>query len=139
MKILLAIDGSAYTGRILEYLATHAEALGPAPEFTVLTAVDALPTRIGGLIGAPSLDRYYAATANEILGPIVQFAEKRGWHAQPRHGAGAPGHVIAALAEQGDHDLIVMGTHGHSDLAIPLGSTAEEVLARCDTPVLLVG
>jgi nucleotide-binding universal stress UspA family protein len=138
MKVLLAIDGSAYTGRMLDYLAAHAQALGPAPEFTVMTAVDALPPRLGSLIPAPSLDDYYDATAREILEPAVRFAEEHGWHAQREHGAGEPSDVIAALAQRGGHDLIVMGTHGHSDLCIPLGSTAEQVLARCDTPVLLV-
>ena len=123
---------------MLDYLAAHAQALGPAPEFTVMTAVDALPSRIGGLIPTPSLDDYYATRAREVLEPAVRFAQEHGWHTQHQHGAGRPGNVIAALAEQGGHDMIVMGTHGHADLGIPLGSTVEQVLARCDTPVLLV-
>jgi nucleotide-binding universal stress UspA family protein len=36
-------------------------------------------------------------------------------------------------------DLIVMGTHGHSALgSLITGSTVSGVLARCQTPVLLV-
>ena len=45
---------------------------------------------------------------------------------------------ILRQAEQMPADLLVMGTHGHADLGIPIGSTVEQVLARCDTPVLLV-
>jgi nucleotide-binding universal stress UspA family protein len=138
MKILLAIDGSAYTGRMLDYLAAHAETFGPEPDVTVMTAVEALPPGIGSAVSAPSLHDYYAGIANEILAPAMRFAEAHGWHAQPRHAPGSPADVIAQLAGNGGHDLIVMGTHGHSDLEVPLGSTAEHVLALCDTPVLLV-
>jgi nucleotide-binding universal stress UspA family protein len=138
MKVLLAIDGSAYTGRMLDFLAAHEEALGPSPEITVMTAVDALPPRFGAAMGEPSLQAYYAAQAGEILEPVLRFARQRGWRAQLRHGAGEPGDVITELAAQGGHELIVMGTHGHSDLEVPLGSTVEQVLARCHTPVLMV-
>jgi len=54
----------------------------------------------------------------------------------------ATGHAaeaIAAVADAGEPDLIVMGTHGHSALGnVLLGSVATGVLARCRAPVLLV-
>ncbi len=52
---------------------------------------------------------------------------------------GAPAQTIVETAEQGDYDMIVMGTHGRHGLPrVLLGSVAEKVvrLARC--PVLVV-
>ena len=37
MNILLAVDGSAYTKKMLAYLATHEELLGGTHTYTVLT------------------------------------------------------------------------------------------------------
>ncbi len=45
MKILLAVDGSDYTRRMLGYLATHQETLGCGHDYTVLHAVLPLPHR----------------------------------------------------------------------------------------------
>ena len=44
MKILLAVDGSPHTKKMLAYLATHMETLGGENEFTVLTVEPPLPT-----------------------------------------------------------------------------------------------
>jgi nucleotide-binding universal stress UspA family protein len=47
--------------------------------------------------------------------------------------------VIAKVADKGKHDLIVMGSHGHSNLMnLVMGSVTNQVLARSKAPVLLV-
>ena len=43
MKILLAVDGSDYTKRMLAYLAAHDEWLGDRHEYTVLNTVTLVP------------------------------------------------------------------------------------------------
>lgn len=53
-----------------------------------------------------------------------------------RHGE--PAAEILACAEEGGHDLIVMGTHGRKGLArMLLGSVAEQVVRDSPIPVLL--
>jgi nucleotide-binding universal stress UspA family protein len=52
---------------------------------------------------------------------------------------GQPFHEIVRFAEQGDYDLIVMGTHGRSGFnRFLLGSVAERVVRRAGRPVLTV-
>ncbi|MFT4978035.1 MAG: universal stress protein A [Myxococcota bacterium] len=54
-----------------------------------------------------------------------------------RHGE--PASEIVACAEEGGHDLIVMGTHGRRGLArMLLGSVAEQVVRSSPIPVLLI-
>ena len=45
MKILLAVDGSAYTKKMLAYLATHDEMFGANNAVTLITVQAPLPPR----------------------------------------------------------------------------------------------
>ncbi|MGL6205521.1 MAG: universal stress protein, partial [Giesbergeria sp.] len=52
---------------------------------------------------------------------------------------GPAGETIAKLADAGDYDLLVMGSHGHGALAtLVMGSVTTQVLAHCKVPVLIV-
>ncbi|MSP58747.1 MAG: universal stress protein [Myxococcales bacterium] len=52
---------------------------------------------------------------------------------------GIPWHEIVLRASEGDHDLIVIGTHGHTGLKhLFLGSVAERVVRRAPCPVLTI-
>ena len=43
MKILLAVDGSVYTRKMLDYLISHSAIFDPAHEYTLLNAQPPLP------------------------------------------------------------------------------------------------
>lgn len=52
---------------------------------------------------------------------------------------GVPYDEILRRAGEGDVDLVVMGTHGHTGLErMMLGSQSESVVRRCPVPVLVV-
>jgi len=139
MKILLAVDGSNYTKRMLSYVAEHDELLGPGHEYTALAVVSPIPAHAAKFLDRATLDEYYRDQAEEILRTVQQFAEQQSWTVHVRHAVGHAAEVIAALAESAKHDLVVMGTHGHSSLGnVILGSVVTGVLARCKTPVLLI-
>ena len=139
MKILLPIDGSDYTKRMLGYVAAHDEFLGAAHEYTVFTAVAPIPAHAARFLERGTLDDYYREQAEAVLGPVRKFAEQNGWNVRMVHAHGHPAEAIATQAEADKPDLIVMGTHGHSALGnLVLGSVATGVLARCKVPVLLI-
>ena len=74
-----------------------------------------------------------------ILEPIRQFFEKQGIQATYLAKVGPAADTIAATAEKGKFDLLMMGSHGHGTLTnLVMGSVATKVLASCSTPVLLV-
>jgi nucleotide-binding universal stress UspA family protein len=53
--------------------------------------------------------------------------------------AGSPGLVLTNLAKSKEFDLIIMGSHGHSEIAgLFLGSVTHKVLNRIYCPVLVV-
>ena len=139
MKVLLAVDGSDYTKRMLAYLAEHHELLGPAHDYTAVTVVTGIPPHAARHVDRNTLAEYYRDEANKVLDPVKAVAVQRGWKLAPAALHGHAPDEIAALAQRGDFDLIVMGTHGHSALgSLVLGSVASGVLARAKKPVLLV-
>jgi len=139
MKILLSVDGSAYTKRMLGYVAAHDEVFGAAHEYTALTVVPAVPPHLRAYIDAATIESNYLAQANEVLSPVLRFAQQKGWNLTAQHVVGNAGDAIAEMATASKYELIVMGSRGHSALAnVLLGSVTSRVLAQCDTPVLIV-
>jgi nucleotide-binding universal stress UspA family protein len=139
MKILVAADGSSFTKRMLAYLAAHDDWLGPKHQYTVLTAVPAVPPRAAAVLDKATLQGYYDESAEKVFKPIRSFLSKQGVSATYLAKVGAAADVISSTATKGRFDLVLMGSHGHGTLAnLVLGSTATKVLAHCGTPVLLI-
>ena len=139
MRILLAVDGSATTQRMLAYIAAHDELLGPRHSYTALTVVPAITSHAAAYLPQSSIDGWYETEADTVLEPVRKFAAQNHWELETRKMVGHAGEAVAQLAQEGNFDLVVMGTHGHTALAnVVLGSVATGVLARLRRPVLLV-
>ncbi len=139
MKILLPVDGSKYTRRMLSYIAAHDELLGSGHEYLLFTVVARLSSRAAEFFDRRTLDAYYQDEAEKALRAALSFAQKQGWAVSSDHAAGHAAEEIAAYAKAKKPALIVMGTHGHSALGnAVLGSVTQGVLARCTVPLLLV-
>lgn len=139
MKILVAVDGSPYTKRMLGYLAAHDEWLGPKHEYTVVNAVAAVPPRAAAVLDKTVLKQHYDEEAERVFKPIRTFFTRQGLKASYVAKVAAPADLIASVAGKGGFDLLMMGSHGHGSIAnLLLGSVATKVLAKCQTPVLLV-
>ncbi|WP_119292964.1 universal stress protein [Azohydromonas sediminis] len=139
MKILVAVDGSPYTKRMLAYLAAHDEWLGPTQQYTLIHTVPAVPPRAAAVLDRDVLKSYYEEEAEKVFRPIRAFFKKQGIEATFVYKVGHAADTIAAMAEKGRFDLLMMGSHGHGTIAnLVMGSVATKVLANCKTPVLLV-
>ena len=139
MKILLAVDGSAYTQKMLTYLTSHQEMLGAGQEYTIITVQPLLPARARAALGKEVVDEYYDEESTKILQPVQEFLKSRGVQAQSISKIGPIADTIIHAAQDGKFDLIVMGTHGHGALGrLVMGSVSSQVLAGCTIPVLLI-
>lgn len=139
MKILLPVDGSSYTKRMLAWLTTHEEWLQAPHEYTVLTVVPLIPPHAASMFPADQLKTYYDDSADAIFKPIRKFTAKHDLATSFISKTGHAPEVISKLADKGKFDLIIMGSHGHSNLMnLVTGSVATQVLARTKVPVLLV-
>ena len=139
MKILLAVDGSSYTKKMLAYLTTHNELFSTNNEYTVFTVQAALPPRARAAVGKDIVAKYHLDEAEKVLAPVTKFLLRHGIDAKSSWKTGHAGESIADMAESGAFDLLVMGSHGHGTLVnMVMGSVANQVLAHCKVPLLLV-
>ena len=139
MNILLAVDGSTYTKRMLAYLATHSELFASSNSYTVLTVQPQLPPRARAAVGKTVVDQYQLEEAEKVLAPVTKFLLRHGIDAKTSWKVGHAGATIASFADNGKFDLLVMGSHGNRTLAnLVMGSVATAVVANSKVPVLLV-
>ena len=139
MKILLAVDGSAYTKKMLAYLVTHKDTFAGDNAFTLLTVQPAIPPRARSALGKQVVEQYLLDEAERVLGPVTKFLLRHDINAKSAWKVGQAGELIAKFADAGKFDLLVMGSHGHGALAIYFtGAECSKVIALCGVPVLLV-
>jgi len=148
-SLLVPVDSSAYARSALE----HALELGKVYQARI-TGLYVLDVRY--LEMPPYLDYSYAfeavaptlvpldvmekirAKSERILNDFREAVEKSGLEAETRTEEGVPSQAIADIGDA--YDLIIMGKRGeHARWGRELlGSTAEDVVRRAGTPVLLV-
>jgi nucleotide-binding universal stress UspA family protein len=139
MNILLAVDGSPYTKKMLAYLTTHDLFSSDKNSLTVFTVPHALPPRARAAVGKEIVEKYYVDEAEKVLAPVTKFLLRHRINAKSSWKVGHAGESIAKFADSGDFDLVVMGSHGHGTLVnLVMGSVATQVLAHCKVPVMLV-
>ena len=139
MNILLAVDGSSYTKKMLAYLTTHDALFSTNNDYTVLTVQMALPPRARAAVGKEIVNSYHADEAEKVMAPVSKFLTRHGVNAKSVWKVGPVGETIAKMADAGKFDLLVMGSHGHGALGnLVMGSVATQVLAHSKVPLLLV-
>ncbi|MCE5234090.1 MAG: universal stress protein [Mizugakiibacter sp.] len=139
MKVLIAVDGSAFSRRAVRYVLEHMTRFGRKPEVDMVYVDTPLPPHIARALGRSNVDRYYERNANAAFRAPLAAAQKAGMEIKPIAMVGAPGQAIAQLARRGRYDLVVMGSHGHGALrGLLLGSVTTKVLAQSKVPVLVV-
>lgn len=139
MNILLAVDGSPYTKKMLAYLTTHELFSSEKNSYTVFTAQPALPPRARAAVGKEIVEKYYSEEAEKVLAPVSKFLLRHRIDAKSSWKVGHAGESISKFADSGDFDLVIMGSHGHGTLVnLVMGSVATQVLSHCKVPVMLV-
>jgi nucleotide-binding universal stress UspA family protein len=139
MKILLAVDGSEYTRKMLDYVTSHKSLFDASHEYTLLNAQSPLPPHARSAVGASVVQEYHRDEAQKVLEPALAALKASGLRTSSLWKVGPAGETIARFAEEGKFDMVIMGTHGHGALArLVMGSVTTQALAHCTVPVLLI-
>ena len=139
MKILLSIDGSSYTKKMLAYLVTHDEVFHTNNDFTILTVQPPVPARARAAVGKEVVDNYYTSESEKVIAPVHKFLLRHGIDAKTVSKVGQIGETIGKFADDGKFDMLIMGSHGHGTIVnMVMGSVATKVIANCQIPVLLI-
>lgn len=140
MKILMAVDGSAYSLKAVDFLALHLKWFKDPVELHLLhVKLPIPPGHARAVSGKEAVQRYYREESEAALAPTQEAPRTHGIPFQSAFRVGGMGEEIRAYAEENAMDLIVMGSHGHGALKnLVLGSVAAKVLASTKLPVLIV-
>lgn len=139
MKILLAADGSKFTGSAVKYLIKHRSAFGAKPDIHLVHVQNPLPARAAVAVGSAALRSYYVEESRRAMHAAARALKKKGIPYREICLVGDPGASIAAYAKQRKLSLILMGSHGQGAVSsFVLGSVVRKVLAGCKVPVLIV-
>lgn len=139
MKVLLPVDGSKHTKKMLAYLTTHEGLLGPNPEFIVFNVQPPIPSRAARAVGKEIVESYHHAESEAVLAPVCKFLDRKGVSYKAKTTVGHAADEILKLAKKENVDLIIMGSRGHGALAsLLMGSVAQKVMAHADRPVMIV-
>ena len=138
-KILLPYDGSTHSRHAAEYARDLAKISNA--QVTIVycyeewdSAVTEIPENL-----IAEIKENRKLDAQEILKGAEGVFENSGVPYAIETINGEPGLVLANLSKAKTYDLIIMGSHGHSDIAgLFLGSVTHKVLNTIYCPVLVV-
>jgi nucleotide-binding universal stress UspA family protein len=123
-KIMVTVDGSEHSKKVVHYAAILARELGAEVALLNVQEPD-LPPKIMKEIGT----RILSEAAD-------QFKQTKLYQ---KLASGDPAKTIIEMAREGDHDLILMGHKGHSKVSrFLLGSVSDHVIQYADRSVLLI-
>ncbi len=147
-KILYPTDFSETSGLVLEHLKTFKELGGE--EVIILHVIEEEKTKniLSSLIKFFSFKKDEAERevinklkheAEEKINKIKEELEKYGYSVKCIIDSGSPHKKIVKYAENEDVNVIIMGSHGETNLKeILLGSVTEYVVKNTTKPVLII-
>lgn len=137
-KIVVPVDFSENTDKLVAYACYVAEKLGAAIHFVHVVAAYPGDAMIGAPFAAEYRDKVYIASKERMANLV---------HDQQDHCPGCTGEAVSGepvekiieISREVDSDLIIISTHGAKGLEkILLGSVAERVLKRAHCPTLIM-
>lgn len=139
-KILLPFDGSDKSIDAAKYALTLAKSF--AAHVTIMNCYELTGDMHSSEIPVDMIEEIHSGIkkgAEEVLKTAGDIFADQGVEYKLEGVAGAPGYVLTELAKSKEYDLIVIGSHGHSDIAgIFLGHVTHKVLSTIYCPVLIV-
>lgn len=135
-KILVAIDGSEYSTKVLDQTVEYAKLLDA--EVVLVYCHEKFPE----LLGQPYRDREISRIISEsedLVKPYLQLLKEQRIPAEERLMEEPAGKIIPEVARIENCDLIIMGSRGLSNLAsLIVGSVTHRVLQTASCSVLVV-
>lgn len=137
-KILVAVDGSDHSDRVLAEAKKQAEQGGK--EIVILTVVD--PIALGRYRYAELPDLNYEVLENAgeaVLANALEAMNDLTEKVHTKLQKGSPADEILKEAEDGEYDLIIMGSRGYGAYSKSiLGSVSHKVLNHTETNVYII-
>lgn len=138
--LLIAVDGSAFADRALEYALGRVAASREPVQLRLLNVQLPLAgVNVKLFISAESQQEFHREEGMAALAPSIERVAAAGVPHQHHIGVGDPGRIIAEYARTTNSAEVIMGTQGRGAIAgVLLGSVAQKVVRLVPVPVVLV-
>jgi manganese transport protein len=94
---------------------------------------------VGALIYGENIDDHETSIDEKLLLEYKKMLTQKGFKIETELGFGKPNNMIPKIINQGNFDILVMGTHGHTGLKdILFGTTVDKLRHKISIPLLIV-
>ena len=136
MRILVPVDGSSHSRKVLQFLAARRALLGSSPTIDLVNVQHSVPSAVMQFLDLQAVRSAYEAEGRKVFDADIDLS---GLEPEEKVILGDAGTAIAEEADRTEADLIVMGTRGLNPVkGFFLGSVSTSVLAHTKTPLLLI-
>lgn len=131
-NIAVSIDFSAADEKALN----HAFDIGDKEaKYTLIHVVET----VGAMVYGSKTSDHETSLDEKMLLDYKTLLEERGFHIEVKLGFGKPGKIIPRIINEGDYDLLIMGTHGHTGFKdLLFGTTVDNVRHKISIPLFIV-
>jgi len=139
-KILVAVDGSENSARVIDFLiAENALLKSPLQLHLINVQMPLGGVNVKMFISSDSLNQYYKEEGEKALDAARKRLDAAKIPYTPHISVGDPAEVIAAYLKTEGCDRIVMGSRGLGAVSgLVLGSVATKVLHLTQVPITLI-
>lgn len=140
LKLLVAVDGSENSGRVVDFLVKKSGWYKEPIEVQLLNVqMPIAGVNVKMFISSDSLKEYYREEGVAALKQAREKLDAAGLPYVHHIGVGDPAETIVQYAKSKNCELILMGSRGLGSVSsLVLGSVATKVLHLSDMPVTLV-
>lgn len=131
-NIAVSVDFSAADEKALN----HAFSLGgKEAHYTLIHVVET----VGALVYGATVRDHETSIDEKMLLEYRHLLSEKGYHIETELGFGNPGKVIPSIINEGEYDLLIMGTHGHTGFKdLIFGTTVDRVRHGIKIPLYII-
>jgi len=94
---------------------------------------------VGAMIYGENVDDHETLIDERLLEEYREMLTEKGYKITTELGFGKPNKVIPQIVNKGKFDVLVMGTHGHTDFKdLIFGTTVDRVRRKISIPLFIV-
>ncbi len=141
LKVLVPVDGSACSGRVVDFLIKQLGAFKDGVEIHLLNVQRPIPygSRVSAVVGHDKITQYHQEEGMAALKSAMHQLDGARVKYHHHIGVGDEADIISKYANDKGCDQIFMGTRGLGSISsLLLGSVATKVIHLSPVPVLLV-
>ncbi|WP_333599100.1 Nramp family divalent metal transporter [Flavobacterium sp.] len=108
---------------------------GREANYTLIHVVET----VGAMIYGSKISDHETSIDEQLLLNYYKMLDEKGFKVDTKLGFGKPGKIIPKIINEGEYDLLIMGTHGHTGFKdLVFGTTVDNVRHRITIPLFLV-